>query len=227
MLNRLQKTAIPVALVLLAGGLLWSRARAGDGVALPPPAIDSAPTTGKAGPRTVVFSGGCFWGVQAVFQHVNGVLDATSGYAGGAAATATYEQVSTGDTGHAESVKVTFDPQQVSFGQLVKVFFSVAHDPTELNRQGPDEGSQYRSAIFFTDVDQKRVAEGYVRQLDQAKVFPRRIVTQILPLPAFYAAEGYHQDYARRHPDNPYIVINDAPKVAHLRKLFPKLYRDI
>jgi peptide-methionine (S)-S-oxide reductase len=163
--------------------------------------------------------------VQAVFQHVKGVAEATSGYAGGAASTAKYDLVSTGDTGHAESVKVTFDPAQVSFGQLLKVFFSVAHDPTELNRQGPDEGTQYRSALFFTEADQKRVAEAYVQQLDRAKVFRGRIVTQIVPLQAFYPAEGYHQNYARLHPDNPYIAINDAPKVAHLKKLFPSLFR--
>jgi peptide-methionine (S)-S-oxide reductase len=225
MTSSLRKAALPIAVVLAAGGLFWRYARAGDGVPLPSPVTDSAPAKGKAGLETAVFSGGCFWGVQAVFQHVKGVADATSGYAGGAASTAKYDLVSTGDTGHAESVKVTFDPAQVSFGQLLKVFFSVAHDPTELNRQGPDEGTQYRSALFFTAADQKRVAEAYVQQLDRAKVFHGRIVTQIVPLQAFYPAEGYHQNYARLHPDNPYIAINDAPKVAHLKKLFPSLYR--
>jgi peptide-methionine (S)-S-oxide reductase len=161
-----------------------------------------------------------------VFQHVKGVTDATSGYAGGAAQTAKYDVVSSGETGHAESVRVTFDPSQVTYGQLLRVFFSVAHDPTELNRQGPDEGTQYRSAIFFADADQKRVAEAYIAQLDKAKLFRGRIVTQVAPLAAFYPAEAYHQNYARLHPDNPYIVINDAPKVAHLRQLFPDLYRE-
>jgi peptide-methionine (S)-S-oxide reductase len=224
--NLLRKAIVPVTAVLVIGGLLWSRARAADAVALPSPTVDSPPPAGKAGLKTVVFAGGCFWGVQAVFQHVLGVADATSGYAGGEASTAKYELVSTGETGHAESVKVTFDPARISFGQLLKVFFSVAHDPTELNHQGPDDGTQYRSVVFFTDADQKRIAEAYVKQLDQAKVFRGRIVTQIVPLHAFYAAEGYHQNYATLHPDNPYIVINDAPKVAHLRKLFPQLYKD-
>jgi peptide-methionine (S)-S-oxide reductase len=224
--NPLRKMLVPGAVVLIAGGLLWSYARAGDAVPLPSPTADVAPPSGKPGLKTAVFSGGCFWGVQAVFQHVKGVADATSGYSGGAASTAKYELVSNGDTGHAESVKVTFDPAQVSFGQLLKVFFSVAHDPTQLNRQDPDEGTQYRSAIFFTDADEKRVAEAYVQQLDQAKVFHHRIVTQIAPLQAFYPAEGYHQNYARLHPDNPYIAINDAPKVVHLKKLFPQLYRE-
>jgi peptide-methionine (S)-S-oxide reductase len=172
-----------------------------------------------------VFAGGCFWGVQAVFQHVSGVVDATSGYAGGAADTAKYDLVSTGDTGHAESVRVTFDPARVSFGQLLRVFFSVAHDPTELNRQGPDEGTQYRSALFFTDPAQKRVADAYIGQLDRAKLFHGRIVTEVAPLKAFYPAEAYHQNYATVHPNDPYIVINDAPKVAHLRQLYPDLYR--
>jgi peptide-methionine (S)-S-oxide reductase len=177
-----------------------------------------------AGPRRA--TGGCFWGVQAVYLHVKGVVDATSGYAGGAAETARYGLVSTGETGHAESVRVTFDPAQVSYGQLLKVFFSVAHDPTELNHQGADEGPQYRSAIFFTDAEQKRIADAYVAQLDGAKVFHDRIVTQIVPLQAFYPAEDYHQNYAALHPNNPYIVFNDAPKVAHLRQLFPQIYRE-
>ena len=203
-----------------------SRANAGahEAVTLPAPAVD-LPRAAKPGKSTVVFAGGCFWGVQAVFQHVKGVTDATSGYAGGAADTAKYPLVSTGDTGHAESVRVTFDPSQVTFGQLLKVFFSVAHDPTELNHQGNDEGTQYRSAVFFTNPDEKRVTEAYVAQLDRAKVFPDRIVTQVVPLPAFYPAEAYHQNYATLHPDEPYIMFNDAPKVTHLRQLFPDLYR--
>lgn len=173
----------------------------------------------------MVFAGGCFWGIQAVFQHVKGVTEATSGYAGGSAENAKYELVSGGDTGHAESVRVTFDPSQVTYGQLLKVFFSVAHDPTELNHQGADEGTQYRSAVFYTDADQKRVTDAYVAQLGRAKAFPDRIVTEIVPLKAFYPAEAYHQNYATLHPDNPYIVFNDALKVTHLQKLFPDLYR--
>ena len=213
-----------IAAAVLAVALPWIRARAGGAVALPAPAVDIA-RDGKPGKQTVVFAGGCFWGVQAVFQHVKGVADATSGYAGGAADIAKYDLVSTGDTGHAESVLVTFDPAQVAFGQLLRVFFSVTHDPTELNRQGPDEGTQYRSALFFTDPAQKRVADAYIAQVDRAKSFHGRIVTEVAPLEAFYPAEAYHQNYATIHPNDPYIVINDAPKVAHLRQMFPELYR--
>jgi len=171
-----------------------------------------------------VVSGGCFWGIQAVFQHVKGVTSATSGYSGGSKATAEYEVVSTGLTGHAESVEIIFDPSQISYGELLKVFFSVAHDPTQLNRQGPDTGSQYRSVIFYSGDEQKRIAEAYIAQLNQAKVFTRPIVTQVAPLKAFYPAEGYHQNYAALHPDDPYIYYNDAPKVAHLRQQLPDLY---
>jgi peptide-methionine (S)-S-oxide reductase len=215
-----------VVAAVLAVALPWIRARAGAGaaVALPSPAADVTRET-KPGKQTVVFAGGCFWGVQAVFQHVKGVVDATSGYAGGSADTAKYDLVSTGDTGHAESVRVTFDPAQISFGQLLRVFFSVAHDPTELNRQGPDEGTQYRSALFFTDPAQKRVADAYIAQLDRAKLFHARIATEVAPLKAFYPAEAYHQNYATLHPNDAYIVINDAPKVVHLRQLYPELYR--
>jgi peptide-methionine (S)-S-oxide reductase len=163
--------------------------------------------------------------VQAVFQHVKGVQRVTSGYSGGSSSTAEYEVVSTGSTGHAESVQITFDPARVSYGQLLKVFFSVAHDPTQLNRQGPDTGTQYRSVIFYANDEQKGIAEAYIAQLEQAKSFPRPIVTQVVPLKAFYAAESYHQDYAALHPDNPYIAINDAPKVEHLRQQFPDLYQ--
>jgi peptide-methionine (S)-S-oxide reductase len=200
-------------------------ARASDAMAvpLPAPAVD-ARRAAKPGSQTVVVAGGCFWGIEAVFRHVKGVTSATSGYAGGSAETARYDLVSTGDTGHAESVRVIFDPAQLSIGQLLQVFFSVAHDPTELNRQGPDEGTQYRSAIFFSDPEQKRVADAYIAQLDGAKVFRGRIVTEVAPLKAFYPAESYHQNYAALHPDQPYIVFNDAPKVAHLRQLFPALY---
>src|SRR4030088_3451865 len=191
--------------------------------AFPNPAVDAPIATSK-GEQTAVVAGGCFWGIQAVFQHVKGVINATSGYSGGAANTAEYELVSTGETGHAESVKITYDPSQITYGQLLRVFFSVAHDPTQLNRQGPDTGSQHRSSIFYNNDEQKRISEAYIAQLDKAKVFPRPIVTQVVPLKAFYPAEAYHQDYASRHPDNPYIVYNDAPKVAHLREQFPDLY---
>jgi peptide-methionine (S)-S-oxide reductase len=213
----------PVVTVL-AVALFGNCARAERAVVLPAPAVD-APPAAKPGKQTVVFAGGCFWGIQAVFQHVKGVVEATSGYAGGSADTARYELVSDGDTGHAESVRVTFDPASVSLGQLLRVFFSVAHDPTELNRQGPDRGTQYRSAVFFTDAEQKRITDAYVAQLDRAKLLHGRIVTEVVPLQAFYPAERYHQNYATLHPKDPYIVINDAPKVANLRKLFPELYR--
>jgi peptide-methionine (S)-S-oxide reductase len=191
--------------------------------AVPAPAVDAARASAP-GQQTTVFSGGCFWGVQAVFQHVKGVITATSGYSGGKAKTAEYELVSTGETGHAESVQIVYDPSQITYGELLRVFFSVAHDPTQLNRQGPDEGTQYRSAIFYANDEQKRIAQAYIAQLDQAKVFSGPIVTQVAPLQAFYPAEAYHQNYAALHPNQPYIVFNDAPKVAHLRQLFPDLY---
>jgi peptide-methionine (S)-S-oxide reductase len=190
---------------------------------LPTPAVD-VPATAAKGPQTAVFAGGCFWGVEAVFRHVKGVSSAVSGYAGGTAKTANYETVSSGATGHAESVQVTYDPVQVSYGQLLKVFFSVAHDPTQLNRQGPDSGTQYRSAIFYLNDDQKRVASAYVEQLNAAKAFSKPIATQIVTLPAFYPAEAYHQDYVARHPTEPYVAYNDLPKVAQLRVQFPTLY---
>jgi peptide-methionine (S)-S-oxide reductase len=203
-----------------------TRAGGAAGVALPMPAVDGAPAADAPhGRQTVVFAGGCFWGVEAVFKHVKGVVEATSGYAGGSAATAHYDQVSDGNTGHAESVRVTFDPAQVSLGQLLQVFFSVAHNPTEVNRQGPDTGTQYRSAIFVSGAEQKRVVDAYIAQLDRAKVFARPIATEVAPLAAFYPAEAYHQNYAATHPHIPYIVINDAPKVTHLREMFPALYR--
>ena len=207
---------------LLVAGVM--RLRGSDrAVALPSPAVDSGLATTKS-QETAVIAGGCFWGIQAVFQHVKGVVSATSGYSGGSGKSAEYELVSTGDTGHAESVKIVYDPSQITYGQLLKVFFSVAHDPTELNRQGPDTGTQYRSVIFYGNDEQKRIAQAYIAQLDQEKVFPRRIVTQVVPLTAFYPAEGYHQDYAAKHPNNPYIMFNDAPKVANLKKQFPDLY---
>lgn len=195
----------------------------GNGSAFPDPKVDAGLAQAK-GQQTAVVAGGCFWGVQAVFQHVRGVVSATSGYSGGPASAAEYEVVSSGTTGHAESVKIVFDPSQITYGQLLKVFFSVAHDPTELNRQGPDSGSQYRSVIFYVDQEQKRIAQAYIAQLDGARIFPGAIVTQVVPLQAFYPAEAYHQNYLERHPDSPYIVINDLPKLAHLREQFPKLY---
>lgn len=183
--------------------------------------------TAPAGNEQVaVFAGGCFWGVEAVFEHVKGVLRVTSGYAGGSVASPSYEAVSSGTTGHAESVQVVFDPTQISYGKLMQIFFSVAHDPTQLNRQGPDEGTQYRSAIFYGNDAQRREAEAYVAQLTAAKTFAQPIVTQIGPLSRFYEAEDYHQDFAEKHPLHPYIVIHDRPKVAQLRKQFPELYRE-
>ena len=198
-------------------------AKAGAPTALPAPAVDT-PRAAASGRQTAVFSGGCFWGVQAVFQHVKGVISATSGYSGGAAKTAEYEIVSTGETGHAESVQVAYDPSQITYGALLRVFFSVAHDPTQLNRQGPDEGTQYRSAIFYNGDEQKHIAEAYIAQLDKSHAFQSRIVTEVTPLKAFYPAEAYHQNYATLHPNQPYIVYNDAPKVERLRQEFPDLY---
>lgn len=174
--------------------------------------------------QTAVFAGGCFWGVEAVFEHVKGVNSVVSGYAGGEKKTAEYETVSEGTTGHAESVKVTFDPTKVTYIQLLSVFFSVAHDPTQLNRQGPDTGTQYRSAIFYANEDQKKAAEEYIKAIDKAKAFPKPVVTQVTPLKEFYQAESYHQDYLKLHPTDPYIVYNDMPKLAELKEKFPDLY---
>jgi peptide-methionine (S)-S-oxide reductase len=190
---------------------------------IPDPVVDPKPA--KPGIQTAVLAGGCFWGVEAVFERLAGVSEVVSGFAGGSKATAHYEVVSTGTTGHAESVQITYDPAKVSYGTLLKVFFAVAHDPTELNRQGPDEGTQYRSAIFYATPEQQAVAEAYVRQLDAAKVFRHRIVTQVVPLEGFYAAEAYHQHFLDQHPDYPYIVYNDLPKLEHLKKEFPELLR--
>ncbi len=195
-------------------------------VNLPNPDFDLAVTSEQpsaAEDRSLVLAGGCFWGIQAVFQHVKGVKQAISGYAGGTGE-ASYQTVSSGTTNYAESVKVIYDPKQVSFGQILKIFFAVAHDPTQLNRQGPDHGSQYRSAIFFETPEQEKVASSYIAQLNKAKVFSAPIVTTLEPLNVFYEAESYHQNYAQNHPDNPYIMINDAPKVAALKKVFPTYY---
>jgi peptide-methionine (S)-S-oxide reductase len=191
-----------------------------------PPAKVDAPLAASAGKQTAVFAGGCFWGTQAVFERVKGVISTAAGYAGGAAGTATYEQVTTETTGHAESVQVVYDPSRITYGQLLRVFFSVAHDPTELNRQGPDVGTSYRSAIFYTNEEQKRVADAYIAQLDAAKVFGKAIVTEVTPLKGFYRAEDYHQDYALKNPASPYIQICDLPKVRALKAEFPDLFVD-
>jgi peptide-methionine (S)-S-oxide reductase len=184
------------------------------------------PVAASHGQETAVLSGGCFWGIQAIYEHTRGVLSATSGYAGGSADTAHYDTVSGGNTGHAESVRVIYDPAQITYGQILMIFFSVAHDPTELNKQGPDWGSQYRSVVFYSDAEQKRIADAYIAQLTSAKVYPQKIVTQVAPLTEFYPAESYHQDYVKHHQTNPYIVINDLPKLANLKKSYPELYRE-
>lgn len=215
--NFFRRLAAPLAICALLG---LSAAQAAP---LPAPVLD-IPSSSVKGPQTAVFAGGCFWGVEAVFRHVKGVSRAVSGYAGGMLVNPTYEQVGSGKTGHAESVEVTYDPAQVSYGQLLAIFFSVAHDPTQLDRQGPDYGTQYRSAIFYSTDDQKHVAEAYVAQLDRAKVFPSPIVTQIAKLPAFWPAEAYHQNYLALHPTQPYIVYNDLPKLGALQKEWPELY---
>ena len=182
-------------------------------------------STARTGPETAVLAGGCFWGVDAVFRHVKGVTTVVSGYSGGNAANANYEAVSTGTTGHAESVKITFDPSQLRYSELLRIFFSVATDPTQLNRQGPDVGPQYRSVIFYTNEDQKQIASLYIDQLNKARVFSRPIVTEVVPFKAFYPAEPYHQNFLARHPNYPYIVINDLPKLRMLKKQFPSLYK--
>ncbi|RDS79124.1 peptide-methionine (S)-S-oxide reductase [Dyella monticola] len=190
-----------------------------------PDPADDAPKTTMHGTQTAVLSGGCFWGMQSVFEHVRGVRQVWAGYSGGDASTAHYQDVSEGDTGHAESIEVQFDPAVISYGQLLKIYFAVAHDPTTLNRQGPDAGTQYRSEIFYANAQQQKIAQSYIAQINAAKVFDDSIVTLVQPLKGFYPAEDYHQDYARKHPDDPYIVINDAPKVAHLKQMFPAMYQ--
>ena len=192
---------------------------------IPPPKLDVA-LAAAPGRQTAVFAGGCFWGTQSVLERVKGVLQTTAGYAGGSATTATYDQVTTETTGHAEAVEVVYNPAQITYGQLLRIFFSVAHDPTQLNRQGPDVGSSYRSAIFYVNDEQRRIAAAYIAQLDAAKVFPQPIVTQVTPLQGFYRAEGYHQDYALHHPENPYIQVCDRPKIEMLKRQFPELFVD-
>jgi peptide-methionine (S)-S-oxide reductase len=201
------------------------RSDAAGSIAVPAPDVDE-PAPASAASETAVLAGGCFWGVQGVFQHVKGVTAAESGYAGGARTTANYADVSSGSTGHAESVRITYNPNQVTYGQLLRIFFSVVQDPTQLNRQGPDEGSQYRSEIFFQDSTQQRVAESYITQLTRAAVFPGPIVTRVAPDIGFFPAEQYHQDFMNSNPSNPYIAINDMPKLQDLKQLFPALYRD-
>jgi peptide-methionine (S)-S-oxide reductase len=220
------RPALIFAVLLLGAGLAFRGlpSAAEDARSIPPPVLDE-PANPQATSEAAVLAGGCFWGVQGVFQHVEGVTNAISGYAGGAANTAHYEMVGTNTTGHAESVQVTFDPRRISYGHILQIYFSVAHDPTELNRQGPDVGTQYRSAIFPTNPEQARIAEAYIAQLNQAHAFDGAIVTKIEPGQNFYSAEDYHQDFLTRNPTYPYIVANDLPKIENLKRLFPDSYR--
>jgi peptide-methionine (S)-S-oxide reductase len=222
-MRRLIPVVSGVALLVIAAFAVGSRSDAETAKAIPPPTLDE--TTGTATTEVTVLAGGCFWGVQGVFQHVAGVTSAVSGYAGGDATTAHYEAVETGATGHAESVRVTFDPRRISYGHILQIYFSVAHDPTELNHQGPDAGTQYRSTIFPTTQEQADIARAYVAQLNQAHDFRAPVVTTIEPGRNFYPAEVYHQDFLTRHPTNPYIVYNDLPKIRELQRLFPDRYR--
>jgi len=214
------------ALVMAVAAAFWVEApnAAERAVVVPAPVSDAAPSASAT--ETAVLAGGCFWGVQGVFQHVQGVSSVVSGYAGGKADTAQYEVVSSGETGHAESVRIVFDPRKISYGRLLQIYFSVAHNPTELNRQGPDSGTQYRSTIFAANAEQTRVARAYIDQLNQAKTFGKPLATTVEPFKAFYPAEGYHQDYLTLHPDQPYIAIHDLPKVENLKHLFPAIYRE-
>ena len=222
--SRFRATILATVLLLAGAGLTPSQATAQEAPNLPLPAVDEQPGQ-NINSETIVLAGGCFWGVQGVFQHVQGVTSAVSGYAGGDKSTAVYETVSTGTTGHAESVRVTFDPRKVSLGHILQVYFSVAHNPTELNRQGPDVGTQYRSAIFPVNAEQAKIAKTYIAQLNQAHIFSAAIVTKIEPGRIFYPAEDYHQDFLTLHPRYPYIVYNDLPKIEDLKTLFPDLYR--
>jgi peptide-methionine (S)-S-oxide reductase len=222
--TRRSRAVIPAILLILGTAFAqWAACAAERPVEIPPPAMDNPKAAGP--PQTAVLAGGCFWGVQAVFQHMNGVQRALSGYAGGNRATAQYETVSSGRTGHAESVQITFDPSVVSYGEILQVFFSVAHDPTQLNRQGPDTGTQYRSAIFYADARQKEIAAAYIAQLDKTEKFRAPLVTRVDALQGFYAAEAYHQDFLLHNPHDPYIMINDAPKVRNFERTLPGLYR--
>lgn len=221
---------LPIALVLVAGiavwGLFFRTPVSASGKAPVPPAVADDALAGSPGKETAVFAGGCFWGTQSVFERVKGVIDTTVGYAGGSADTATYDQVTTETTGHAESIQVVYDPAKITYGQLLRVFFSVAHDPTQLNRQGPDVGTSYRSAIFYSNEDQRRIAEAYIAQLDAAHVYRSKIVTELTPLKGFYDAEHYHQHYADLNPTNPYILVCDRPKIEALKAQFPELFQD-
>jgi peptide-methionine (S)-S-oxide reductase len=221
-MNIVRRSTLAIAMVALVGACSLAGARSKP-VALPDAKLDAPRAAGKD--QVAVFAGGCFWGVEAVFEHVKGVKDVVSGYSGGGAVTAHYEVVGSGQTGHAESVRVVYDPKLISYGQLLKVYFSVAHDPTQLNRQAPDTGTQYRSEIFAASALQQKIADAYIAQLTAAKSFSAPIVTRVEPLKAFYPAEAYHQDYLRLHPDQPYIVYNDAPKLVHLKELFPQWYK--
>ena len=216
---------LPVAILIGVAGVLWSAQgpAAASAIPLPDPVVDQQLASDE--PQVAVLAGGCFWGVQAVFQHTNGVQLALSGYSGGMKTNPSYEEVTTGRTGHAESVQIKYNPREISYGQILKIYFSVVHDPTQLNRQGPDVGTHYRSAIFYANDEQKKVAEAYIAQLGQAGVFKSPIVTKVGPLTAFYPAEAYHQDYAIKHPTQPYIAIHDLPKVDNLKRLFPNMYR--
>ncbi len=222
MLARLLRIFVVIG---FAFSLAACNASAAPKTPIPPAQVDVS-LASVPGNQTAVFAGGCFWGTQSVFERVKGVVKTTAGYAGGSASTATYDQVTTETTGHAESVEVVYDPSKITYGQLLRVFFSVAHDPTQFNRQGPDVGTSYRSAIFYVNDDQERIANAYIAQLDRAKVFPGRIVTQVTPLKGFYLAEDYHQDYALHNPNNPYIQVCDRPKVEMLKQQFPELFVD-
>ena len=219
--SRLSHCAAAIGALAIAAFAVVPGRAAEEAVVIPAPAADVAASDGV---QTAVVAGGCFWGVQGVFQHTAGVVNAVSGYAGGSQTTATYEQVSTGSTGHAESVQIKFDPKKISYGKILQIYFSVAHDPTQLNRQGPDSGTQYRSAIFTTTDDQKKVAEAYIAQLNAAKVYGKPIVTKVTALQGFFPAEAYHQDYLTLHPNQPYIAYNDLPKIDNLKKLFADNY---
>lgn len=218
-------TVATILFVILLIGRAYVQARPAVSSPVPEAAVDE-PRAQASTRETAVFAGGCFWGVQGVFERVKGVVDTTAGYAGGSKETATYDQVSSETTGHAESVKVVYDPSQITYGQLLRVFFSVAHDPTQLNRQGPDVGTSYRSAIFYTNDEQRKISEAYIAQLEQAKVFKSKIVTVVTPLKGFYDGEDYHQDYALNHPENPYILVCDKPKIGALKSQFPELYKE-
>jgi peptide-methionine (S)-S-oxide reductase len=222
LLKRLLRASFAIGFLL---SLAACSARAAGRAPIPPANADVS-LAAKSGKEKAVFAGGCFWGTQSVFERVKGVVATTAGYAGGSASTATYDQVTTETTGHAESVEVVYDPSRITYGQLLRIFFSVAHDPTQLNRQGPDVGTSYRSAIFYVNDEQKGIAQAYIAQLDAAKVFPRPIVTEVTPLKGFYRAEDYHQDYALHNPDNPYILVCDRPKVEALKEQFPELFAD-